>query len=100
MNCRWGNGSLFGSEEREIIGIVKDSPYLNLRRDVPAVAYQTFLQTNTGRGQMVLYARVRGDAALLTQQIREQVQRLDPTLPPSKCIRSPTKSTQPWCESG
>jgi predicted permease len=70
-----------GSEEREIIGVVKDSPYLDLRRDIPAIAYQTFLQTNTGRGQMVLHARVRGNVAAVTQQIREQVQRLDPTLP-------------------
>jgi predicted permease len=70
-----------GGEEREIMGIVKDSPYLNFRRDTAAVIYQTFLQTNTGRGQMVLYARVRGDAATVMPQIREQVHRLDPTLP-------------------
>ena len=76
-----GRRITIGREEREIVGVVKDSPYLNLRRDVPAVAYQTFLQTNTGRGQMVLYARVRGDAATVMPQIREQVHRLDPTLP-------------------
>ncbi len=67
--------------EREIVGVVKDSPYINFRREIPAMAYQTFLQTNTGRGQMVLYARVRGDVARIAPQIREVISRLDPTLP-------------------
>jgi predicted permease len=69
------------NDEREIIGVVRDSPYVNFRREVPAMAYQTFLQTNTGRGQMVLYARVRGSAAGVERHLREAIQRLDPTLP-------------------
>ena len=76
-----GRRVTIGADEREIIGVVKDSPYLNLRRDTPAVAYQTFLQTNTGRGQMVLHARVRGDVAAVKPLIREQVHLLDTTLP-------------------
>jgi ABC-type antimicrobial peptide transport system permease subunit len=69
------------NDEREIIGVVRDSPYVNFRREIPAMAYQTFLQTNTGRGQMVLYARVRGSAAGVERHIREAIHRLDPTLP-------------------
>ena len=70
-----------GRDTRQVIGVVKDSVYLNVRRDTPPIAYQTFLQTNTGRGQMVLHARVRGDAASVIPQIRDAVHRLDPTLP-------------------
>lgn len=76
-----GRTARIGRETRQIIGVVKDSAYISLRRDTPAMAYQTFLQTSTGRGQMVLYARVRGNAASVTPQIREAVHRVDPTLP-------------------
>jgi predicted permease len=77
-----------GRDTRQVIGVVKDSAYLSVfpgnarqRRDTPPTAYQTFLQTNTGRGQMVLYARVRGDTASVVPQIRDAVHRVDPTLP-------------------
>lgn len=70
-----------GRETRQIIGVVKDSTYFSIRRDARSMAYQTFLQTNTGRGQMVLYARVRGNTASVVPQIRDAVYRMDPTLP-------------------
>jgi predicted permease len=76
-----GRTARIGRETRHIIGVVKDSTYISLRLDTPPTAYQTFLQTNTGRGQMVLYARVRGNTASVVPQIRHAVQRVDPTLP-------------------
>jgi predicted permease len=72
-----------GGETRplEIIGVVKDSPYPNLReRPVPTM-YQTFLQTRSGRGQMVLHVRVSGDVASVTAQVRDAVQRIDKDVP-------------------
>jgi predicted permease len=65
----------------EIIGVVKDSRYANLRGETPPVIYQPFLQTNTGRGQMVLHARVSGNPGGLLPRIREEVQRVDKDLP-------------------
>src|SRR5207249_703358 len=44
----------------QIIGVVKDSRYANIRGDVPAMAYEPFLQTPTGRGQMALHVRIAG----------------------------------------
>jgi predicted permease len=65
----------------EIIGVVKDSRYANLRGETPPVIYQPFLQTSTGRGQMVLHARVSGNPGALLPRIREEVQKVDKDLP-------------------
>ena len=43
--------------------------------------YQTFLQTNTGFGQMVLHVRATDDASRLVRPIREAVQAIDPDVP-------------------
>ena len=43
--------------------------------------YTTFLQTGTGRGQMVLHVRVAGDPRLVVPRIREEILRVDSTLP-------------------
>ena len=66
---------------REIIGVVRDSRYTNLRGETPAVAYQPFLQTNTGRGQMALYVRLAVPAGPVLPHIREAVQNVDRDLP-------------------
>lgn len=65
----------------EIIGVVKDSRYASLRGETPPVIYQTFFQTNTGRGQMSLHVRLAGDAASVVPRIREEVHSIDTTLP-------------------
>jgi predicted permease len=69
------------NELREIIGVVRDSRYTNLRGETPAIVYQTFLQTATGRGQMALYVRVAGAAGSVLPQIRQAVQNIDRDLP-------------------
>ena len=71
----------FGGERMEIIGVVKDSRFPDPRSTTPPVLYTTFLQTRTGRGQMVLHVRVADTAGRLTPQIREAVQRIDKDLP-------------------
>jgi ABC-type antimicrobial peptide transport system permease subunit len=43
--------------------------------------YTTFLQTNTGRGQMVLHVRVTGNPGAVIQRIREEVAAVDPAVP-------------------
>src|SRR5262249_34906067 len=44
----------------DIVGVASDSPYPNLRDATVPTIYQTFLQTPTGRGQMVLHVRATG----------------------------------------
>jgi len=68
-------------EPYQIVGVVKDSRYGHPRGEVQPVIYMTFLQTGTGRGQMVLHVRVAGDPNLVLPRIREEVLRVDPTLP-------------------
>src|SRR6516165_1093377 len=64
-----------------MVGVVKDSRYANPRGETQPIIYMTFLQTPTGRGQMVLYVRVAGDPGLVLPRIREEIVRVDRTLP-------------------
>jgi predicted permease len=64
-----------------IIGVVKDSPYPDLREASAPTVYQTFLQTQTGRGQMVLHVRVSGEASRVEAQVRDAVQSIDKDVP-------------------
>ena len=68
-------------EPYQIVGVVKDARYSNPRGAVQPIIYTTFLQTGTGRGQMVLHVRVAGDPGRLLPAIRQEVMRVDPTLP-------------------
>jgi predicted permease len=65
----------------DIVGVVKDSRYPNLRDATPPIMYQTFRQTRTGRGQMVLHVRVAGNAGEIARQVREAVQETDRDVP-------------------
>jgi predicted permease len=68
-------------EDYRIVGIVRDSRYTNPRGETEPIIYTTFLQTATGRGQMVLHVRVAGRAAAVLPRIRDEVLRVDPSLP-------------------
>jgi predicted permease len=69
------------SEPFQIVGVVQDSRYSNPRGEVRPLIYMTFLQTSTGRGQMVLHVRTTGIPGEVIQRIREQVASVDPTMP-------------------
>jgi predicted permease len=66
---------------REIIGVVGDTRYSALKGETPALMYQPYLQTNTGRGQMTLHVRVLPGAAGVESRVREEVQRIDKDMP-------------------
>ena len=73
-----------GTPQRQpvnIIGVVKDSRYPALREATPPIMYQTFLQTRTGRGQMVLHVRVIGNPAETVRHVRSAVQAIDKDVP-------------------
>ncbi len=69
------------AEPFQIVGVVRDSRYTNPRGETQPVVYTTFLQTGTGRGQMVLYVRVTGHPGAVIQRIREEVAAVDPAVP-------------------
>jgi predicted permease len=79
------NTTTFGNNEQyEIVGVVRDSPYPDLRAAPRPLVYLTFRQTHTGRGQMVLHVRVdagANTAARVLPQLRAIVQDVDKDTP-------------------
>jgi hypothetical protein len=65
----------------EIVGVVKDSRYMNPTGQIPPLIYQTFLQAATGRGEMTLYVRTAGKPDPLLPRIREEVWNVDEAVP-------------------
>jgi predicted permease len=75
-------GFVFGAgRPLNIIGVVKDSRFPNLREATSPTVYQTFLQANTGFGHMVLHVRTTRPVAGITAQVREAVQAVDTAVP-------------------
>jgi len=79
---RRGPANPLGAERfREVVGVVRDSRYASLKEAPVPVIYQPFLQTQTGRGQMTLHVRTSRDDGALVSRIREEVQRIDRSMP-------------------
>ena len=75
----------FGSDpgtrmDMEIIGIVKDIKYTNLRDEIPEQAYVPYMGSHF-LGSMTAYLRTAVDPDLLMPSVREKVRALDPNLP-------------------
>jgi len=64
----------------EIVGVAKNSRFMNPTGSIEPAIYMTFLQTGTGRGQMVLYVRVSGNPDSALPQVRAEVWKVDPNL--------------------
>jgi predicted permease len=64
-----------------IVGVAGDSRYSNPRATVQPVVYTPFLQSNTGRGQMILYVRVDGDTRAISSAVRHAVWQADDSVP-------------------
>ncbi len=64
-----------------IVGVVEDSRYSNPRGETRPLVYQTFLQTNTGRGQMVLHLRTETSISEVIPRVRQAVAAIDPSMP-------------------
>jgi predicted permease len=75
----------FGSDpgtktDMEVIGVVKDIKYTNLRDEIPPQAYVPFLASHYAGG-MVVYVRTTADPHAMMNLIREKVRDLDPNIP-------------------
>jgi predicted permease len=64
----------------EIVGVVKDARYANLRDEAPRFVYVPFAQGKE-LGQATFYVRAQGDAAALAQSARDLVRQTDAALP-------------------
>jgi predicted lysophospholipase L1 biosynthesis ABC-type transport system permease subunit len=68
----------------EIVGVVGDTRYFGLRKqNVPMIYIPTWLQGANGRTVCV---RTAGDPGRINRTIRQQVQRLDPTVPVMRSV--------------
>ena len=82
-----GHGSLAAGRGRvrteplNIVGVVKDGRFPGLRDAAAPMVYQTFLQANTGFGQMVLHVRAARDARDIVAPITEIVRAIDRDTP-------------------
>lgn len=64
----------------EVVGVVKDLKFKNLRDPAPPQAYFPYWQDEKSRF-MTFYLRTRVDPQQVMQAVREQVQHLDPNIP-------------------
>ena len=75
----------FGSDpgtrtDMEVIGVVKDIKYTNLRDEIPEQAYIPYMGSHF-QGSMTVYLRTEVDPSLLMPTVRQKVRELDPNLP-------------------
>ena len=66
--------------DMEIIGVVKDIKYTNLRDEIPPQAYLPYM-ADRYIGGMTIYVRTIADPALLMSSIRAKLRDLDPNIP-------------------
>ena len=76
MSRSRGNGPL----DIEIVGLVRDAKYSQVKNDVPPVFFVPYRQ-NDLIGSLAFYARTAGNAEDLARSIPPLVARLDPNLP-------------------
>jgi ABC-type antimicrobial peptide transport system permease subunit len=64
----------------EIVGLVRNAKYSDVKDSIPAVFYVPYRQS-ANVGEMSFFARTTGDPAQLLRAIRPIISRLDPDLP-------------------
>jgi predicted permease len=77
----WHVGTGIGSPAgTEVVGIVKDFRYRNVRDDIPAQVFYPYLAATNLRG-MTIYIRSRLSPDQMMQQARKTVRQIDPNIP-------------------
>jgi predicted permease len=78
----------FGSEKKprnfEIVGVVGDAKYADLRKPVPSTAYFSYLQAIDVASFMSFQVRTTGDPEGIVAALREQVAAVDANIPITK----------------
>jgi len=64
----------------EVIGVIKDIKYTNLRDEIPEQAFVPYLGSHNV-GDMTVYLRTAADPSQLMPIVREKVRDLDPNIP-------------------
>ena len=79
---KWMSDNGGGSTELDIqiVGVVRDAGYANVKSPVPPVFYKAYRQ-DTGIGSMVFYVKTALEPEAILSQINPLVSRLDPDLP-------------------
>jgi len=72
--------SLEQNSEYEVIGVIRDTKYADIRAAAPPTWYDSTLQ-NLPRGSMQVVVRTASDPVPMTKAMREAVRRVDSTLP-------------------
>jgi len=70
-----------GDGESEIVGVVKDAKYVNIRELTPRTFYVPFLQAQSAWRETNFLVRTSIDPATLASAIKTAVQAVDPNLP-------------------
>ena len=78
---RTARGQTGAGTPLNIVGVVRDSGLPARRAATPPMVYQTFLQANTGLGQMVLHVRAARDSADIMPPIIAAVQNIARDVP-------------------
>ena len=66
--------------DMEIVGIIKDIKYTNLRDEIPVQMFQPYL-ASMNVGGMTVYVRTTMDPSQFFNAVREKVRAMDPNLP-------------------
>jgi predicted permease len=67
--------------EREIIGVIKDTKYIDLKKQAPRTVYVPIAQTTIWSTERTLHVRTAGEPTNLIAAIRHEVETLDKNLP-------------------
>jgi hypothetical protein len=79
--ARPGRGVTGPGAPLNIVGVVKDSGLPGLRVATPPRVYETFLQANTGFGQLYLHVRAAADSAAIIRPVGDAVQAIARDVP-------------------
>jgi putative ABC transport system permease protein len=66
---------------REIIGVIKDTKYMDLKKQAPRTVYVPLAQTAAMSAELTLHVRTAGEPTNLVAAIRREVETLDKNLP-------------------
>jgi predicted permease len=76
-----GRHFTMGKMDLEIVGVVQDARYTNLRRDIAPVVYHPFVQNVLTMPHMHFEVRTAGDATALIPAVRQVISSIDKQIP-------------------